>query len=159
GRHRRGAGEDYRRRAGAAATASARARAARPRPARCQLRAAGGARRGDRRSTRRPKGAARPSAHRPGRARRRSARASARGERGRRMRVVLAVDGGNSKTDLALVAEDGRALALRRGPRSTPQYLGVDGCLDVLERLLDEALDESGLERGNGPVAEIGELL
>jgi len=75
------------------------------------------------------------------------------------MRVVLAVDGGNSKTDLALVAEDGSALALLRGPRSTPQYLGVDGCLDVLEGLLEEALDASGVARGNGTVAEIAELL
>jgi N-acetylglucosamine kinase-like BadF-type ATPase len=74
-------------------------------------------------------------------------------------RIVLAVDGGNSKTDLALVSEDGRALALRRGPRSTPQYLGVDGCLDVLEELLDDALGETGLVRGKGPIAEIAELL
>lgn len=74
-------------------------------------------------------------------------------------RIVLAVDGGNSKTDLALVSEDGSALALRRGPRSTPQYLGVDGCLDVLEELLDDALREAGLVRANGPFAEIAELL
>jgi N-acetylglucosamine kinase-like BadF-type ATPase len=74
-------------------------------------------------------------------------------------RLVLAVDGGNSKTDLALVSEDGSALALRRGPRSTPQYLGVAGCLDVLEALLDAALGEAGLARGTGPVAEVAELL
>ncbi len=74
-------------------------------------------------------------------------------------RIVLAVDGGNSKTDLALVTEDGRALSLVRGPRSTPQYLGVAGCLGVLEQLLDDALREAGLTRGNGPVAEIAELL
>jgi N-acetylglucosamine kinase-like BadF-type ATPase len=73
--------------------------------------------------------------------------------------IVLAVDGGNSKTDLALVSADGRALALRRGPRSTPQYLGVDGCLDVLEELLDDALEEAGIARGDQPVAEISELL
>ena len=73
--------------------------------------------------------------------------------------IVLAVDGGNSKTDLALVSEDGSALALRRGPRSTPQYLGVEGCLDVLEELLDDALREAGLVRTNGPFAEIAELL
>jgi N-acetylglucosamine kinase-like BadF-type ATPase len=73
--------------------------------------------------------------------------------------IVLAVDGGNSKTDLALVSEDGSALALRRGARSTPQYLGVEGCLDVLEELLDDALREAGLARANDPIAEIAELL
>jgi N-acetylglucosamine kinase-like BadF-type ATPase len=73
--------------------------------------------------------------------------------------IVLAVDGGNSKTDLALVSSEGRALALRRGPRSTPQYLGAEGCLDVLERLLDDALREARIVRRNGPVAEVAELL
>ena len=73
--------------------------------------------------------------------------------------IVLAVDGGNSKTDLALVSSEGRALALRRGPRSTPQYLGAEGCLDVLEALLDDALREAGIVRRNGPVAEVAELL
>ena len=72
-------------------------------------------------------------------------------------RIVLAVDGGNSKTDLALVSEDGSALALR-GPRSTPQYLGVDG-FQRAEELLDDALREAGLVRANGPFAEIAELL
>jgi len=53
--------------------------------------------------------------------------------------AVLAVDGGNSKTDLALVGADGAVLALVRGPQSSPQHLGVDGSLDVLERLLADA--------------------
>ena len=42
------------------------------------------------------------------------------------MRVVLAVDGGNSKTDLALVAEDGTLLGLARGPLSSPHHIGLD---------------------------------
>jgi N-acetylglucosamine kinase-like BadF-type ATPase len=76
-----------------------------------------------------------------------------------RSEIVLAVDGGNSKTDLALLSEDGRALTLRRGPRSTPQYLGVDGCLEVLESMLDEALRDAGVTRGDEPFAEVAELL
>jgi N-acetylglucosamine kinase-like BadF-type ATPase len=72
--------------------------------------------------------------------------------------LVLAVDGGNSKTDLALVRADGGVLALARGPLSSPHHLGVDGCLGVLEGLLDEALREAGLSRGNGPVAGVGEF-
>ena len=73
--------------------------------------------------------------------------------------MVLAVDGGNSKTDLALVRANGEVLALVRGPRSTPQYLGVEGCLEVVEDLLDEALREAGLARTAEPLAEIAELL
>jgi N-acetylglucosamine kinase-like BadF-type ATPase len=73
--------------------------------------------------------------------------------------IVLAVDGGNSKTHLALVRGDGAVLALARGPLSSPHHLGTDGCLQVLEGLLDEALGDAGLPRGNGPVAEVGTLL
>jgi N-acetylglucosamine kinase-like BadF-type ATPase len=53
------------------------------------------------------------------------------------MRHAIAVDGGNSKTDLALVREDGELVASARGPGSSPQHLGVDGALAVIEGLLD----------------------
>jgi N-acetylglucosamine kinase-like BadF-type ATPase len=62
-------------------------------------------------------------------------------------RVVLAVDGGNSKTDLALVGEDGALLAHVRGPLSSPHHLGLEESVGLLQRLLDEALDAVG---GNG---------
>jgi len=68
--------------------------------------------------------------------------------------AVLAVDGGNSKTDLALVGADGSLLSLVRGPLASPQHLGVDGCLEVLERLLTEAVGEH-----DGKVAEVAALL
>ena len=70
--------------------------------------------------------------------------------------MILAVDGGNSKTDLALVARDGSVLALVRGPLSSPHHIGVDGSIDVLRQLFDEALGDAGLVRTNGPVAEAG---
>ena len=70
---------------------------------------------------------------------------------------VLAVDGGNSKTDLALVSRDGSVLALVRGPLSSPHHLGVEGCLAVLENLLVEAVREADLQAPR--VAEIAELL
>lgn len=73
--------------------------------------------------------------------------------------IVLAVDGGNSKTDLALVGADGSLLALARGAQSSPHHLGVDGCLLVLERLLDEAVAEAGLARRNGRVAQVAKLM
>jgi N-acetylglucosamine kinase-like BadF-type ATPase len=73
--------------------------------------------------------------------------------------VVLAVDGGNSKTDLALVRTDGEVVALVRGPQSSPHHLGLDGCLDVLEGLLADAVRQSGLTARNGTLADVGELL
>ena len=65
--------------------------------------------------------------------------------------IVLAVDGGNSKTDLALVAADGALLAHARGPLSSPHHLGLDGCVEVLQRLVDEA----GLDGRRAEVAQV----
>ena len=73
--------------------------------------------------------------------------------------LVLAVDGGNSKTHLALVAADGHVRGLARGPLSSPHHIGVDGCLGVLEQLLDEAVEQAGMVRDGKPVAAIGQLL
>ena len=72
--------------------------------------------------------------------------------------VVLAVDGGNSKTDLALVGADGALLSLVRGPQSSPHHLGLDGCLDVLSSLLDDAMSQAGVRSANGAVADVAEL-
>jgi N-acetylglucosamine kinase-like BadF-type ATPase len=68
--------------------------------------------------------------------------------------AVLAVDGGNSKTDLALIAADGSLLSLVRGPLSSPQHLGVDGCLDVVDSLLREAAGDQDRN-----VADVATLL
>jgi N-acetylglucosamine kinase-like BadF-type ATPase len=73
------------------------------------------------------------------------------------MSLALAVDGGNAKTDLALVADDGSALALVRGPGSSPHEHGVDGALDRIAALLERARTESGAD-GAGEIA-IAELL
>jgi N-acetylglucosamine kinase-like BadF-type ATPase len=67
------------------------------------------------------------------------------------MSVLLAVDGGNSKTDLALVGEDGALLAFARGPQSSPHHLGEDGCMRVLAGLVDDV----GLD---GRVASVATL-
>jgi N-acetylglucosamine kinase-like BadF-type ATPase len=72
--------------------------------------------------------------------------------------AVLAVDGGNSKTDLALVNADGSVLALVRGPLSSPHHLGVDGCLAVMEGLLAEAVGEARLGDHAG-IAQVATLL
>jgi N-acetylglucosamine kinase-like BadF-type ATPase len=73
--------------------------------------------------------------------------------------VVLGVDGGNSKTDLALARADGEVLAFVRGPQSSPHHLGVEGSLRVLEDLLEEALRVAGMPDGRGPVADVAHLL
>ena len=73
--------------------------------------------------------------------------------------LVLAIDGGNSKTDLVLVRGDGEVLALARGPLSSPHHVGLEGALQVIDDLLAEALDQAGIENGKGPVADVGQLL
>ena len=72
--------------------------------------------------------------------------------------IALAVDGGNSKTDLALVRVDGAVLATARGPLSSPHHVGLNGCLRVLEDLLAEALTRAGLP-ADQPVAAVGHVL
>jgi N-acetylglucosamine kinase-like BadF-type ATPase len=73
--------------------------------------------------------------------------------------ALLAVDGGATKTDLALVSSDGALLALQRGPLSSPHYLGLQGSLDVLGELLERAATEAGLPTDDGPVTELGQIL
>ena len=74
--------------------------------------------------------------------------------------LIIAVDGGNSKTDLALARATGEVLALVRGPQSSPHHLGIEGCVDVLEDLLAEAVRTAGLGGKNGaPAAATAQLL
>ena len=72
--------------------------------------------------------------------------------------VILAVDGGNSKTDLALVRVDGQLLAHVRGPLSSPHHIGLDACVDLLQGMLDEAVWAARLERNGPRVAEVAEI-
>ncbi|TDD48421.1 N-acetylglucosamine kinase [Saccharopolyspora elongata] len=59
--------------------------------------------------------------------------------------AVLAIDGGNSKTDVLLVAADGSVLAAVRGPGASPQHVGVRRCLDSLASLARRAAALAGL--------------
>lgn len=70
--------------------------------------------------------------------------------------LVIAVDGGNFKTDLALARANGEVLAFVRGPKSSPYYLGAEGCLDVVGELLARAFAEASLDRA---VADVAGLL
>lgn len=62
------------------------------------------------------------------------------------MRTVLAVDGGNSKTDVAIVAEDGRLLAAARGTTSSHQAVGLEPGMERLAGLVAEAVAGAALE-------------
>jgi len=73
--------------------------------------------------------------------------------------ALLAVDGGASKTDLALVSAGGELLSLVRGPLSSPHRIGLEGSIEVLGGLLDNAALEAGIRRANGHVAELAQLL
>ena len=76
------------------------------------------------------------------------------GERGG---SLLAVDGGNSKTDLALLREDGAVLALVRGGISSPHHLGLDGCARAARASCSaDALAAGRARTATAPVAPSG---
>jgi N-acetylglucosamine kinase-like BadF-type ATPase len=71
-------------------------------------------------------------------------------------RRLLVADGGNSKTDLALLGTDGSVLAAVRGPGSNPDIVGVDGCLAVLGELVERAARAAGVNGRPERLAELG---
>jgi N-acetylglucosamine kinase-like BadF-type ATPase len=67
---------------------------------------------------------------------------------------VLAVDAGNSKTDVALVAADGRVLGSARGGGFQPPVVGVGAAVDALAAIVRRAAADAGLDavrEGAGP--------
>jgi N-acetylglucosamine kinase-like BadF-type ATPase len=68
--------------------------------------------------------------------------------------AVLAVDGGNSKTDVALVGHDGTLLGYARGPGSNHQVIGLEAAVKVLAECISTAAGEAGID--GQPVAEVG---
>jgi N-acetylglucosamine kinase-like BadF-type ATPase len=61
------------------------------------------------------------------------------------MRTVLAVDGGNSKTDVALVSGDGDLLAAARGGTTSHQAIGLEAGMVRLTELVRGAVAMAGL--------------
>ena len=73
---------------------------------------------------------------------------------------MLAVDGGGVKTDLALLDSSGALLSFVRGGGSQAHYLGVEGCVEVLEGLLERAPSpQAGLGRLERPFAATAQVL
>ncbi|WP_137989273.1 N-acetylglucosamine kinase [Streptomyces vilmorinianum] len=59
--------------------------------------------------------------------------------------VLLAIDAGNSKTDVAVVGTDGRVLGAARGGGFQPPLVGVEAALDGLAETVGRAAAEAGL--------------
>lgn len=68
------------------------------------------------------------------------------GVSGRPRVTVLAIDAGNSKTDVVLLGPDGSVLGSGRAGGFQPSRTGVDGAVDVLA----EAMADAGLDPGPG---------
>lgn len=68
--------------------------------------------------------------------------------------AILAVDGGNSKSDVALVAADGTLLSALRGPTTSHQQVGLEAGADRLAALVREAGARAGVPPDQ-PVAGI----
>jgi N-acetylglucosamine kinase-like BadF-type ATPase len=65
--------------------------------------------------------------------------------------AVLAIDGGNSKTDVALVAEDGTLLASARGPGINAHVTGIDQTALILDAVVKQAVTQlDRRHRGDG---------
>jgi N-acetylglucosamine kinase-like BadF-type ATPase len=65
--------------------------------------------------------------------------------------AVLAIDGGNSKTDVALVAGDGTLLASARGPGINAHVTGVDQTVLILDAVVKQAAAQlDRRHRGDG---------
>ena len=68
--------------------------------------------------------------------------------------AVLAVDGGNSKTDVALVATDGTVLGTARGPTCSHQQIGIEAGMAQLAELVARAGAKTGMGAAR-PIADI----
>jgi N-acetylglucosamine kinase-like BadF-type ATPase len=60
--------------------------------------------------------------------------------------LLLAVDGGNSKTDVALLDESGTVLSAVRGPTCAPIHVGLDGSMTCLTDLIGQARSAAGID-------------
>jgi N-acetylglucosamine kinase-like BadF-type ATPase len=74
----------------------------------------------------------------------------------RRRAAILAVDGGGSKTDVALVTAKGDVLGAARGPTCSHELVGLGGVIGALRPTVEAALGEAGIASANGPVADVG---
>jgi N-acetylglucosamine kinase-like BadF-type ATPase len=71
--------------------------------------------------------------------------------------AVLAIDGGNSKTDVVLVASDGTPLASARGPGINAHDVGVEATVLILDTVVKQAAAQlDGRDRADGRPGDEG---
>jgi N-acetylglucosamine kinase-like BadF-type ATPase len=70
--------------------------------------------------------------------------------------AVLAVDGGNSKVDVALVARDGALLATASGGTISHQQVGIVAGMARLQEVVRSAAVRAGISAAAGPIADVG---
>ena len=73
--------------------------------------------------------------------------------------AVLAIDGGNSKTDMALIGWDGSLLAAVRGPGASHEDYGMDGALSRLADMVAIVAEKAGIDRAGLVAAHISACL
>jgi N-acetylglucosamine kinase-like BadF-type ATPase len=66
-------------------------------------------------------------------------------------RLFVAIDGGNSKTDIVLGTAGGDVLGFVRGPTASPHVVGLDGAVAVLRSLIG-TVRESAAVPGTTPI-------
>jgi N-acetylglucosamine kinase-like BadF-type ATPase len=71
-----------------------------------------------------------------------------------RLGGVLAIDAGNSKTDVALIATDGRLVGTARGGPFHPHRVGAEAAVDGLAAIVRAACADAGLVPGEGPIVQ-----
>jgi N-acetylglucosamine kinase-like BadF-type ATPase len=70
-------------------------------------------------------------------------------------RLLLGVDGGNSKTHLALARSDGMLLAAVAGPTASHQVVGVQTAAERLVALAEAAARRGGLDPTRRPLVDV----
>ncbi|MEV7404007.1 BadF/BadG/BcrA/BcrD ATPase family protein [Streptomyces sp. NPDC091267] len=70
---------------------------------------------------------------------------------------VLAIDAGNSKTDVALIGADGTVLSTARGGGFQPPVVGIGTAVDALGSAVERALASAGV--GHGTVGHVSACL
>ncbi|WP_431280034.1 N-acetylglucosamine kinase [Leifsonia poae] len=58
--------------------------------------------------------------------------------------IVIAVDGGGSKTDAVAIDLDGTLIASARGTTSSPHIIGMPRAVELIDGLIDELLTQTG---------------
>lgn len=70
--------------------------------------------------------------------------------------AILAIDGGGSKMDAALLSRGGNVIAAHRVTSARYQQTGDDAFLGQIERAVAAVCTEAGIDPGRRPVADLG---